>query len=61
MVVMNVHILNKRNMNTENNKNRQYTRVEKIPIVKKTSTSDKIVLNNLFNTVIQKIKDKHLG
>jgi hypothetical protein len=48
-------------MNTENNKNRQYTRVEKIPIVKKTSTSDKIVLNNLFNTVIQKIKDKHLG
>jgi|LauGreDrversion4_2_1035121.scaffolds.fasta_scaffold402200_3 hypothetical protein len=48
-------------MNTENNKNRQFTRVEKTPIVKKTTTTDKVVINNLFNTVIQKIKDKHLS
>lgn len=45
----------------ENNKNRTYTLVEKTPIVKKTSQVDKVTINNLFNQVIQKIKDKHLG
>jgi hypothetical protein len=48
-------------MNTENNKNRTYTKVDKMPIVKKTNESDKITINNLFNQVIQKIKDKHLS
>jgi hypothetical protein len=48
-------------MNTETNKNRTYTKVDKISIIKKTNESDKSTINNLFNQVIQKIKDKHLS
>lgn len=44
-----------------NNKNRTYTFVEKTAIVKKTSQTDKVAINNLFASVIQKIKDKHLS
>ncbi len=45
----------------ENNKNRTYTKVEKTPIVRKVNNTEKTIINNLFNTVIQKIKDKHLS
>lgn len=45
----------------ENNKNRTYSMVERTPIVKKTTQVEKVSINNLFNQVIQKIKNKHLG
>ena len=48
-------------MNTQINKNRTYTETEKLPIIKKTTVSEKQSINSLFNTVIQKIKDKHLN
>jgi hypothetical protein len=48
-------------MNTETNKNRTYTETERTPIVRKTTVSDKLIINSLFNSVIQKIKDKHLS
>lgn len=56
-IVRNVLIV--KDMN--NNKNRTYTFVEKTAIVKKTSQTDKVVINNIFASVIQKIKDKHLS
>jgi hypothetical protein len=62
MNVLNVVHKNKNSdMNTETNKNRTYTETERTPIVKKTTVSDKLIINSLFNSVIQKIKDKHLS
>jgi hypothetical protein len=56
-----VHKNKNSDMNTETNKNRTYTETERTPIVKKTTVSDKLIINSLFNSVIQKIKDKHLS
>lgn len=45
----------------DTNKNRTYTKEEKTSLVKKTNQSDKIVLNVIFNQIVQKIKDKNLN
>jgi hypothetical protein len=46
----------------ENNKNRKYSSFrEKTSLMKKTNTSDKVVLVNNIRNVISAIKAKHLN
>ena len=46
----------------ENNKNRKYSSLrERLSLMKKTNTSDKVVLVNNARNVISAIKNKHLN
>ena len=44
----------------ETNKNRKYTKPEKTPVVKKTTNTEKNVLNTKTTTIVNLIKQKHL-
>jgi hypothetical protein len=45
---------------SEVNKNRKYTKSEKTPVVKKTTTQEKTELNSKVTTIVNIIKQKHL-
>jgi hypothetical protein len=47
---------------TENNKNKKYTKIEKTAFVKKvTNTNDITILIQKSNTIVNRIKEKHLS